>query len=170
MLPRLRNLATALSVLLCAGILALWARSCWRFDAVEIVRTGYNEDPRHDSSLLPPPEAYQSLAIMTRRGGVEFRWYGRPLQTAYTRYDWRLETYGQDYVRPLTFDGFRDPGALKVFGLSFSRWTPGSGDEPAVSVVVTCWLAVAPTVVLPAAWIPARRRQNRRRNYRACAH
>jgi hypothetical protein len=47
MTPRLLNLLTALSLLLCATVMALWVRSEWRYDSIAVVDNTVEQEGDH---------------------------------------------------------------------------------------------------------------------------
>ena len=68
---RLLNLLTALSLVLCVAVLALWVRSHWVRDTVEWANT---DDPYVGNPRVSLPLFVDSSEITSARGGLRLEW------------------------------------------------------------------------------------------------
>lgn len=166
MIRRLFTCGAALSLLLCAAVVALWVRSYWRVDTVGLPQSTWEANGRWNLTQRWVESEGAGVRVMWVRGSGSTALGGRPLPLgAYGRPGWQ--------VRPTSPRALRDPPPLWVGAWSQPVLFAYSGPSPPAGytmsgVVVPYWMPFAATVLLPAWWARGRARDRWRRQQGLC--
>ena len=164
MLRRLLNLLTALSVLLCVALAAVWTAS-YRWSPVGTSTTLLRRGPAGEESWVRDASAqvWRGFLVLSHRTWLYGRRDGMMLLIAIEpRRSWRWER--PDPTRPLAWRSWRTYPRRLGFALS-CRVSPGAAQWPSAewTAAVPMWALSAATAALPAGRLISRLRRQRQR-------